>query len=738
MDRALMYRCVLASIGLLLLPCTLRGGPVADGSFGSSTRACTRLGAEEVREDTLAASRLVVQVIDVTSGDPLADAEVVLTGPRNLSGRTDRTGSWRRSGLPGGHYRLSVGWNGDVTSAGEVLLADGAELRLECTLASSPVALNELVVTAARRPQRLKDVVVPTTLISRHEIEESGASDVASVLATHAGAQPEGGVPAGSGMRLQGLGAQRVLVLLDGEPIVGRVNGNLDLSRLPASIIERIEVVEGPQAVLYGSDALGGVINIVTRAPAERPFSGELDLLLGSRSRQEATGTARGSIGAFGYTATTGHRGVDLAPGIETADGTRATRWDAHTTVDWRASPTLSVNTGALLVTERQRYRTGQLYNFADNDQAVVRLDARWSRGAHQLTPGLSLSRFDHLSRASTGSRPVSGTGERDVQQLLKASLIYGGQLLAGTLDAGVELRRESIRADRVQDSARALHTSEPYVQMTWALRDLRLTPGARLTLSEQWGDALTPRIALLYRPAPLPSLALRASAGRGFRAPDFKELYLNFVNTSAGYAVAGNPDLRPETSTNLALSAEWSGHRLYSSVNLFHNVFRDFIETGEADAAGTYTYENLDSGRTYGMRVELGYTRSWARLQTGYAHLRSREDLDGGPILGNATHTWHLSLAARPASWLRLNTVTRYTGATPTQRDEDGTVIERDPFLSVDTHLSVRLPWSLDLGLGTENLLDETPGPDWPGYTGRRFYSSLSWQPMREAGARE
>jgi len=599
---------------------------------------------------------------------------------------------------------------------------------------AQPITLDELVVTAARRPQRLKDVVVPTTVITRQAIEASGASDVGSVLFSRTGLQIDGGVPAGSGVRIQGLGDQRVLILLDGEPVTGRVNGNFDLSRLPAAIVERIEVVEGPQSVLYGSDALGGVVNIITRAPARRPFAGGLEVVYGSRSRLDLTGDARGTLGDFGYTATAGHRGVDLTPGMAGTNATRAERWDGHASFDWRATPGLVVNGGALLITERQRYRVGQLYNFSDNDQWVVRLGAGWQHNGHRLTPTLSFSRFYHLSRTGLTPIPVAGTGHEDTQDLLKASVVYGGPLLGGVVDAGIELRRDAIEADRVADRSRVLHTAEPFVQLSWKLGDLSLAPGARLTWSEEWGRTTTPRMALLFRPASLPSLALRASAGKGFRAPDFKELYLDFVNTSAGYAVVGNPDLRPETSTNFAFGAEWAERRFYARIDLFHNSFRDFIETGEQDATGTFTYQNLASGSTAGVKTDLGYDWSRVRVEGGYAYLRSREDQTGGPLLGNPRHSWRLAVSARPQDRINVSATTYYTGATPTQRYLDGTVRERDPFLRVDMRLTAKLPWSLELGVGADNLLDENPGPEWPGYAGRRFYGAISWKPHGDA----
>ena len=97
-----------------------------------------------------------------------------------------------------------------------------------------------------------------------------------------------------------------------------------------------------------------------------------------------------------------------------------------------------------------------------------------------------------------------------------------------------------------------------------------------------------SPSSSLVIWRRPLPSLAIRAAAGRGFRAPDFKELYLDFVNSAAGYAVRGNPDLRPERSTSLSLGAEWDGAAVYAHASAFRNTYHDFIEFGAPDATGT------------------------------------------------------------------------------------------------------------------------------------------------------
>src|SRR5690606_21819321 len=131
--------------------------------------------------------------------------------------------------------------------------------------------LDALVVTASRRLERLADTPVTTELITRRDIEEARVSDLSTLLTQRLGIQLEGGHPAGEGVMLQGLGSERVLILLDGQPVVGRISGTIDISRLPTSMVERVEVVKGSQSSLYGSDAMGGVVNVITRtASAQR------------------------------------------------------------------------------------------------------------------------------------------------------------------------------------------------------------------------------------------------------------------------------------------------------------------------------------------------------------------------------------------------------------------------------------------------------------------------------------
>ena len=124
---------------------------------------------------------------------------------------------------------------------------------MNVALTPRALPLDALVVTAGRRLQALKDVPVPTEVVSAEEIRRSGASDVAAVLVERTGIQPQGGHPSGSGLMLQGLGSERVLVLIDGQPFIGRLSGSIDCPPAVAAV-ERIEVVKGRSPMAARSD----------------------------------------------------------------------------------------------------------------------------------------------------------------------------------------------------------------------------------------------------------------------------------------------------------------------------------------------------------------------------------------------------------------------------------------------------------------------------------------------------
>ena len=204
-------------------------------------------------------------VVERGTGAPIDAAQVALAG---RAATADAEGRWSLSGLPAGAHTLRVRRIGYAPATIELTLGT-ADTVVTVSLAPMALPLDEIVVTAARREQRLADAAVATEVVTRAALEETGSSDLAAALVEQTGIQFDGGHPSGAGVMLQGLSNERVLVLVDGQPLYGRISGTMDLARIPTAIVERVEVVKGPQAALYGSEAMGGVVNIVTRAPGD-------------------------------------------------------------------------------------------------------------------------------------------------------------------------------------------------------------------------------------------------------------------------------------------------------------------------------------------------------------------------------------------------------------------------------------------------------------------------------------
>jgi len=671
------------------------------------------------------------RVTEAGTGVAVSSAVVRVVAGAGRAVLTDADGAFRLDGLEPGTHRLRVEHLGYAEREIEVEVTRAGEVVVDVALTPRAVDLDALVVTATRRLQALADVPVPTEVVSAEEIRRSGASDVAAVLVERTGIQPQGGHPAGAGLMLQGLGSERVLVLIDGQPFIGRMSGQIDLSRIPAAAVERIEVVKGPQSTLYGSEAMGGVVNVITRPAGERgerAWRGEV--LMGSADRLDFGAGARGAVGRVGYVAELGRREIAVTPGAADTSGARTERWDGLATLRWSGEQG-HVEASALVLDERQRARNGQLYDFADNRQWSVRVGGSRRAGAHRFAPVLYVTEFRNLARRSTRPEPTAGTGEEEVQREIEAELAYTLHMGEHAVDAGVEARRRAIRSARVEGESRTLHTVEPFMQATFVSGPLRVVPGARFSWSEAWGTHWTPRLAVLWRATP--SLAVRASIGTGYRAPDFKELYMQFLNISPGvaYAVRGNPDLQPETSVNVTGSVEWTGSRLYLRAQAFHSRFTDFIETralGDSAGVTLFTYGNIDDGRTQGIELEAGATWHGLRGEAGYAWLDAERTTTGEKLLGRPAHSGRLSLSYALPFGLRASAAGVYTGRTPMQRTESGEVLERDGFLRIDLRVTQALPRGFEIAAGVDNLLD-TRVERWPGFAERQFHVSLGWR---------
>ena len=481
-----------------------------------------------------------------------------------------------------------------------------------------------IVVTAARTEQAVGDSAVATQVIRREAIEASGAENLAELLEEQPGLQVLRAFAGagGAGVQMQGLDPKYTLILVDGQRATGRVNNTIDLSRFPAEDIEQVEIVKGPGSALYGSDAIAGVINIITRKTT-RAREAEAHASHGSFDTQDLSGRVGLRRGRWGTGLSAGWhhtRGFDRDP------GTLATTGNAQNILNLSQWTELRVRSDVKLVATadaQQRDLRGvdsgatravfDRRNLTRTASLTFGPEITWAVPARLRVTG-HIAYFDDRYSLDQRSSDDLDELQRTRDTLGQISAQYD-HLVAGKhmFTAGVETQLEGLSTPRLETGRGTRQRLGLFVQDEWrVLADSRLVivPGGRFDLDSQFGAYATPRLAL--RVDPHPDLTLRASAGLGYRAPSFRELYLSFANPSAGYRVTGNPDLVPETSRGLTVGfLVRAGSFAQLEAHAFANDLRNLITTDTTSAMAVgqslFQYINIGSARTRGLEAVFG-----------------------------------------------------------------------------------------------------------------------------------
>lgn len=625
------------------------------------------------------------RIVDAETQQPVAGASIQLRGTGRGTAADD-AGHYRLALPEAGPFTLVVSAVGYAPAERSAMLRPGEVLRLDVAL--EPIVLEgaSVVVTATRTAKELEDVAVPTTVVDAAAIRTQGAVRLGEVLEA---------VPGlflfddhGSGLQVQGFAPDYTLVLLDGEPVVGRTAGTLDLDRLSVHGVERVEVVRGPSSSLYGSEALAGVVNLVTALPDEGAAA-RLGLRAGSHGTTDLTAEAAAGQARWGARLLLNRYasgGYDLTP---EAFGPTVPAF-ADWTADLRARAALgraTLRLGARLALQSQHGA------FAGTEAgAEARYDDTARRSDWSLHPKLvlPLSRRLRLTGTLYGARYTTETrhhrrddgaltyqddfDQRYAKAELQLDALWGARHLSV---AGAGVIGERLAGDRytgepaVAGAAPAARQLYAFLQHEWMPgRLLELNASARLDAHSDYAARLTPKLSALVRP--FEGVRLRASVGSGFKAPAFRQLYLAFTNASAGYSVFGSTRLaegldaleaqgqlaqrfldptalgpiRAESSLayNVGLAVD-VGPGLRLEAGGFWNEVSDLIETQpvaqKTNGQAVFGYFNLDRIYTRGLEAQ-GTARPVPGLElaAGYQFLQARdralvEALEAGTVFG-------------------------------------------------------------------------------------------------------
>lgn len=590
-------------------------------------------------------------------------------------------------------------------------------------------AVEEVVVTGSRTERPLSEAPVATEVISRDEIEQSGAETVADVLEEH----PSLYVPrnfAGAGVQLQGLDPEYTLILVDGQRTTGRIGGVNDLTRIPIEDVERIEIVRGAGSALYGSDAIGGVVNIITRRTRE-PVEAEARAAYGSFNLADVS--ARGGVSAAGLNTRLSagfHRGdgYDLDPSDIATNGSAFNQLNVGNRTSYAFDDKRTLTLAGEYLFRDQRgidvSGAGAIFDRANRTESLsVRLGPEFvidGPSRVKLWVGYSLFRDQFLQdqRGSTALDQVQDTREQLGQAGSQLDWLIARRHL---VTAGTEGFYEHLRSERLEGGVGERVRGAVYLQDEWTIAaDIPrfiVVPGARVDLDSQFGAHPTPRLAVRFDPHE--RVVLRASYGLGFRAPDFRELFLFFQNPSVGYVVEGNQDLRPETSRSANVAVEYEpANWLWMSLGAFRNDLDDMITTelvddGGAGGAQRFRYQNVSSAYTQGLDLVVRVRPvAGLSLDLGYSLLDTRDNAQDRPLAGRPRHRGTAGVRYRYRPWrFELMTQAAIVGPRPFFRDDDGDGVDErvdaDPYATVDVRVEQGIGKHVSVFVLAENLLD-------------------------------
>ena len=501
-----------------------------------------------------------------------------------------------------------------------------------------------IIVTGSKFEETTDESTEKVEVITKEEIEDSGASNLSDLLNQIPGIQADG--HAASSIMIQGFEGDYAKILIDGIEIIGRINGAIPASQIPLSSIERIEIIRGASSALYGSDAISGVVNIITKRKkvSEPEFSADL-------SEEFSTNLHNITTGALAYS--TENFRFGFSGSLDYDNG--KTEIQTTSNGDFKAYFVPFNRLGSIRATADWYGDSGKwglyssytnFYNISSDldtyeDQSIYKttsVDGGFT-GERQIGDRLSISGFlsgkyyyldinDHDLAEETNDytkRTFLGTeGEfrAEYSPSISHTFLFGSNI---NYDALVD-------HDNMDGDFRSMLLWSAFAQDSWnigALDRFILAPGLRIDYSPKLASddshlfQVTPKLS--FKTDISDSTILRASYGMGYKIPTLLEKYYVYHHThnSTDFYVYGNPNLKPETSHGINLSMEQKIREILAlSASGYFNRVKNLIET--QISGSNYTYENVDKALTYGGDVKIKLTLNNYTGSISYAYTRA------------------------------------------------------------------------------------------------------------------
>ncbi|WP_196896077.1 TonB-dependent receptor plug domain-containing protein [Aureivirga marina] len=534
--------------------------------------------------------------------------------------------------------------------------------------------LDEVVITATKTKRQLSNISVPVTLLKAKDIESLGVTNLKDVLQEVTGLDIV--YDHGAGVQVQGLNSDYILILVDGNPLVGRVSGTFDLSRINVGDIEQIEIVKGPSSSLYGSEALGGVINIITKK-ADRTSASIIgryatnNTITGNAELDFVKDKFKLNLGINHYQTD----GYDLFPETFGETVSPFNNQTFLTNIGYDFTKKIKFTVGGRYFQEKQDY------DYLNNDLII---NSEGNIKDFFIVPKIDIEISDDLetnlrwyyTKYKTDSESIFEASNEtydasffnETFQQLESKTTYKIKN-AHTITLGLGYIRETVNTSRLaEDITFKANNLFTYAQYLWDInKKANITIGARIDKHDAFTTQFNPKFSGFYRFSD--NFSINASIGTGFKKPTFQQLYLNFSNASVGYTVFGTTyvvegvekliqenqiklgengepvlyddyykikdndgKIDPETSVGINFGFNYSPIKnVFIKGNLFRNDLDNLIESTaialKTNNQFVYSYKNVRRVYTQGITVDVSYhLNEKLKFSAGYQYLDAKD----------------------------------------------------------------------------------------------------------------
>jgi len=601
------------------------------------------------------------------------------------------------------------------------------------------VGVEEVVITGQYTAKKVDQSIFRIDVINSKTMQERGVTNLAEALSNEAGIRLSIDPSTGTSIQMQGMGGENIKYLIDGVPIVGRVDGNIDLSQINMENVDHIEIVQGPMSVVYGTSALAGVVNIITKQNTGAKNLLKINSYSDTKYNYNFGGFASFIRGKHGLSLSANRdmfQGIDVDLNV-TSESAKDRYMEFKPKRVFNSEAEYSFRNKNFQFKIKSQFMDLLLKNYSNPNPILIAYDADYftTRSTNSLSVNNKIS--ENLSFDAVGAytyfvrktdlissdlvsleKEVTGSNSTTFSNYMtRGSFAYARPASVLSYQFGWDINYENGKGDKIADGAE-MGDFAAFASAQYLLSEkITLQPGFRYIYNTIYKAPLIPSINLHWEL--IKNLDFRVSYAKGFRAPSLKELYLDFKDSN--HNLEGNKDLKAEStnSYNASISYEYQKNKnvLKIEPSFFFNSGKDVITLIVTDAtSNSATNVNLGARQTFGGELNTSYLNyTGITLGFGFSRIAEKYDYDGTNEFTPLVYYNNYSFTSK-YNWRRYNMVftanAKIYGETPSLAIDEATddfyQVYTEAFADIEASVT-KLLWKekISLILGAKNLLN-------------------------------